>query len=195
MPTWLKQHLCSAGAVTLLLLGWIPAAFAAAQWSGCKPVETAVFPNRVHVKCETPVDRRFTFFAVPTTEPRFANRTLAILEGAELGDKYVFVRFDPDDLSGAQFGCETDNCRNLLGVALAERDPGRCEIDSTQSGCPAFCSVVANQDPSCPGYCESHDDMNCPGNCGRHPDNPECVPDSDPCQRNPHLPQCQKLPK
>jgi len=180
-------------AVSMLLLQMpVPAA---EQFSGCKPTESAVFADRIHVRCETAVDGRFQFFASPTSDPRQANRFLALMVGAELGDKYLNVLFDPTDAGGATFGCLANNCRRIVALAIMERVPGRCEIDNTQRKCPGFCDAVGGNDPDCPGYCSSHDDMRCAGNCQRHPTNPECIPEPpDPCSgpQAPHLPQCPK---
>lgn len=169
-----------------------PVALAADQLSACKPAETAVFANRIHVRCETPVDGRFPFFAVSTADPRQANRWMALIMGAELGDKYLDVTFDPTDTSGAAFGCAVEDCRNIKALLMMERVPDRCEMDNTQRGCSGFCAANGNNDPGCPGFCTSHDDMRCPGNCDRHPANPSCV--ADPCDgpNSSHLPQCNR---
>ena len=158
------------------------------QLSACKPAETAVFSNRIHVRCETPVDGRFSYFAIATAEPHEANRLLALMVGAELGDKYLLVSFDPADTSGAAFGCAVETCRNIKALLIMERVPNACELNNTQRGCSGFCAANNNNDPICPGFCSSHDDMRCAGNCQRHPDNPACDRCSGPNRS--HFPEC-----
>ncbi len=169
------------------------AAVGADQFSACKPAETAVFSNRIHVRCETPVDGHFPFFAVSTADPHQSNRLLSLMLGAELSDKYLDIQFDPADTSGSVFGCATANCRSIKALIVMERVPDRCELDNTQRRCPGFCASVGNNDPDCPGFCAAHDDMRCTGNCQRHPTNPDCgIDPADLCSKpdSSHLPQC-----
>jgi hypothetical protein len=142
------------------------------------------------VKCESPVDGKFTYFAASaTSDPRFAARALSIVEAAQLGDKYLNVLFDPNDQSGQAYGCALVDCRPLLAVVLRESYPDKCEIDVTQPGCPGFCAATGDNDPTCPGFCRTHDTIDCPGYCKRHPNDLDCKLDSDRC-RNAKLPGC-----
>ena len=194
---------CLATMVSLALVAIGPAQ-AQDKFAACKPIETAAFGNRVHVMCETPVDGRFPYFAVSTADPRNASRMLALIAGAQLGDKFLSVLFDPSDTSATTFGCNANNCRNIKALIVLERVPGRCEFDGTQRGCAGFCAAIGNRDRACPGYCAavgnntdpicpafcpSHDDFRCPGNCVRHPDNPACDICNGP--QASHNPQCQ----
>lgn len=190
----LDARLRLALAVLALLLV-APRCDAADQSSACKPIESAALVERIHVRCETAVDGKFAYFAASYADARQANRLLALIVGAELGDKYLSIVFDPLDTSGQTFGCLASDCRTIKGLVIIERVPNRCEIDNTQRGCPAFCAAVGNNDPICPGYCNSHDDMRCAGNCNRHPENPACTPDPpDPCSEPnaPHRPNCPR---
>jgi hypothetical protein len=182
-------------------------ALAQDKFSPCKPVESATFSNRVAVRCESPVDGKFSFFAVSTKDdPKLAARALSVIEAGQLGDKFIMVLFDPNDQTGNNFGCLLADCRPMKAAILTEERPGKCSIDNTQKGCPGFCAADGNNsndrscpgfcaahpdDRQCPGYCSTHDDMTCPGNCTRHPTNPKCNPNSDECQ-NRHLPGCTK---
>jgi len=172
----------------LMLLGFSGAATAQQKWAACKPIETASFANRVHVRCEQPVDGKFTFFSVSTADPRLAARALSVFEAGQLGDKYVNVLFDPADQSGVAFGCLAHDCRAFTGVALRESLPGACEINSVQPSCPGFCNAQPNA-PGCPRYCGRNDDINCRGFCTRHPNDPECQPDK--CGANRRLAGCE----
>jgi hypothetical protein len=95
---------------------------AAPKSAACNPVESAVFENRIHVRCEHPVDGRFPYFAVPTSDPKFANRVLSVILLAQESGKVVTIDFDPLvdplDAAGSGFGCNRDNCRKILGIVL-----------------------------------------------------------------------------
>jgi len=211
----IRNILCSSIVFVVACTGLSGEAFAQEKWSACKPVEAATFSTRIHVKCESAVDGHFWFFAASTADSKFAARALSVIESAQLGDKFINILFDPADQSGPAFGCLLADCRPIAAVVLTETRPGKCDIDSTQRGCPGFCAAINNNDASCPGYCTSHpdnrgcpgyctshpndrscpgycathNDMTCPKNCVNHPDNPEC--DKDRC-RNSHLPGCQQ---
>ncbi|MDE3012439.1 MAG: hypothetical protein KGI67_16275, partial [Pseudomonadota bacterium] len=137
-----------------LIALWPAAASAQEKMAACRPVETAVFQNRIHVRCETPVDKRFPFFAVSTVDPRSANRFLSVAETAQVTERFVMVDFDSNDTSGSAFGCGADNCRVARAILLIDEVPSACSIDSSARGCPGFCPSVNNNDISCPGYCD-----------------------------------------
>ncbi len=202
----LSSALFLGATICLILLGGSRAAPAAQLWVSCKPVEAAAFPERIHVKCETPIDDRFWYFAASTKDPRVAARALSVIEAAQVGEKLVHILFDPTDQSGTTFGCLAADCRQLLAVVMAEtplEPPSRCTFDNDRRGCPGYCS--RHDDQSCPGYCARHpddrgcpdycarnaEDRTCPDFCRRHPRDPDC-PREDPCDRNPHLPQCRR---
>jgi len=86
----------------------------------CKPVETASFANRVHVRCEIPVDGKFVFFAASTQDPRFASRMLNLSMVGQVSERTLSILFDPSDQSGVAFGCLANDCRNAHSVALTE---------------------------------------------------------------------------
>ena len=157
-------------------------------WVSCKPVETAVFSNRIHVRCATPVDGRFAFFAAPTSDAKGAARILAVIEGAHLADKPVNVYFDPADTSLASIGCQAADCRPIIAVAIVEdmMPPNACAFDNNRPGCPGYCTTHPTE-KGCPQYCATHDDMACPDNCARH-DHPTCP---GYCARHPDAPKCQ----
>lgn len=150
----------------------------------CKPIESATFPERIHVRCQYPVIGGFVYFAASTAEPRFASRALSVMEAAQVSDKVVLVVFDPaDTVSGAGFGCAVADCRPLLSIALVENPP---------PSAPTRCDINPN-DTGCPGYCSTRDDMNCEGYCHRHPTDPDCaMPPKDRCEKFPR--SCPKNP-
>lgn len=121
----------------------------------CKPVETASFGNRVHVRCELPVDGKFLFFAVSTQDPRFASRFLNVSMVGQVSERTLNILFDPSDQSGAAFGCLANDCRNVHGVALTEIAPPTPPPPSpaptptpaspAHQACLAACNVAANK--------------------------------------------------
>ena len=181
-------------------------ALAQQLWVPCKPVETAAFSNRIHVRCATQVDGRFWYFAAPTSDARLAARTLSVIEAAQLGDKFLNILIDATDQSGPAFGCLASDCRPIIAVAMLETassPPGRCAFDNNRTGCPGFCAAHPN-DRSCPGYCAQNpndrtcpqyctthpNDITCPGYCRRHPqDTVNCDVCAGPNAS--HNPQCQ----
>jgi len=184
------------------------AALSAQLWVSCKPVEAAAYPERIHIKCASPVDDRFWYFAAPTTDARFAARALSVIEAAQLGDKFVNVLFDPNDQSGGGFGCVIGDCRPFAAVVMVESSippPSTCAFDTNRPSCPGWCAV--HDDNSCPGYCTRHptetgcpqycsahrNDPDCPGYCHTHPqDLANCEGGvAKECKKKPYLPQCQ----
>lgn len=171
----------------------------------CKPIEAATYANRIHVRCEQPIDDRFAFFAAATSDAKFAARALSVIEAAQLGDKFVYILFDPDDLTGAAFGCLNTDCRTIQAVTMSETPlppPDRCVFDTNRVGCPGYCA--AHDDIHCPGFCNRHPtergcpnfctahptERGCPNFCDTHPSDRDCR-DIDPCIRAPHRPDCR----
>ena len=86
----------------------------------CKPVDVTVYPERIHVRCDKPTSGGIAFFAVPTasTEPAHVARILSVLLIARATAKNVEVQYDPEDISGTDFGCRADDCRRLVAVGF-----------------------------------------------------------------------------
>jgi hypothetical protein len=100
--------------VTCLL---VPAVQASPTTFACNPTEVAAFDNRIHVLC-SPTAGAIGFFAVSTANPDKAARFQDLATKALLNNKVLVIFFDPFDLSGGAFGCNTANCRNATGVLL-----------------------------------------------------------------------------
>jgi hypothetical protein len=107
-------------ALALMCLVSTRSSIAQEKWALCKPVETASFTNRVHVRCEIPVDGQFVFFAASTQDPRFASRMLNLSMVGQVSERTLSILFDPNDQSGVAFGCQANGCRNAHAVALTE---------------------------------------------------------------------------
>jgi hypothetical protein len=202
-----KGNICGHVVLLALMLGCVGltnSAIAQQKWSPCKPVEAATYATRIHVKCESAVDRKFWYFAVSTADSKFAARALSVIEAGQLGDKFVRVLFDPSDQSGPAFGCAISDCRPMAAAILTESRPAKCDTDDTQRGCSGFCAANGNNDLRCPGYCAAHpnvhgcpgsctthDTPTCPGYCARHPSEAIC----DPRCLNPSTPGCPGPPR
>ena len=86
-------------------------------WGSCTTSGVAVFENRIHVRCSSPV-MGFTFFAVSTSDPQNVLRFLTVLNSARVNNRPINILFDPTDLSGANFGCLNTDCRVARGVEM-----------------------------------------------------------------------------
>ena len=102
----------------LALCAALPSRANAAQiWGSCATSGVAVFENRIHVRCASPI-MGFTFFAVSTSDPQNVQRFLTVLNAARTFNRTINILFDPTDLSGANFGCLNADCRVARGVEM-----------------------------------------------------------------------------
>jgi len=102
----------------LLVLGMATEASAANVWSDCVPTRVATFSNHVHVRCAASVSGGIFFFAVATTDSAFAARFVSVASSAMIAGRPLQVWYDPADLSGANFGCQTNDCRRAQALEL-----------------------------------------------------------------------------
>jgi hypothetical protein len=58
------------------------------------------------------------FFAVPTANSAYAARVLAVLTAAHVAGKNIEIEYDPNDTSGADFGCLATDCRRILSLGI-----------------------------------------------------------------------------
>jgi hypothetical protein len=168
------------------------------------PIETGSDANRVHVKCEKPVDKRFTYFYVSTSDPRLAARALSLMEAAQLGDKLLNIEFDANNR--LQLGCPLGEvCRAAVTVALVESplSTDRCAFDNNRPGCPGYCATT--DDILCPRFCQRHpteevcsaicnrdpSGNQCQQYCAAHPTERICVRSDDPCDMHPQVKSCR----
>jgi hypothetical protein len=136
------------------------------KWALCKPVETMSYATRVHVKCATPVDGVFWYFAASTQDARFASRMLNVSMVGQVAEKTLAILFDPADQSGAAFGCQPNDCRTARAVGISEAAapeparPVRPDRRSTaREECLAICKekedVCSEDQPGRPIKCET----------------------------------------
>lgn len=104
-----------------------PEAPTALYWYQCNsPTHVGLFTSRVHVFCTSttpvggaPVLTGITWFAFPTSpDSAAASRFMSIMQSAKLVSGTVWVELDPNDTSGATFGCSASNCRRIYGIEL-----------------------------------------------------------------------------
>lgn len=106
------------GTLACALFGAAGGAFAAEKAFTCTPVDVGVFPaTRVHVQC-SPADGNIHWFALKDTDSGDANRVLSVLSTALAAKKKLTIWYDPADLSGGAFGCQTGDCRVIRGVVM-----------------------------------------------------------------------------
>jgi hypothetical protein len=87
--------------------------------SPCVPIEVAVFKNRIHVRCASAA-AGIDFFAVPSIDADFLNRTLSVLTAAQIANRTLAITFDVLDLSGIGYGCQVNDCRPLQAVSFGQ---------------------------------------------------------------------------
>lgn len=76
----------------------------------CTPIRVAVFNNRVHVRCSTPVNG-IVYFAASTQNQNRVSRQLALMSMALASGRPLAIEYDPADTSGTAIGCLASDCR------------------------------------------------------------------------------------
>jgi hypothetical protein len=88
------------------------------EWYTCTSVGVAAYAARIHVQCSNPAPDGIYYFALSTADSHNAARTLSVLSMAHVTGKPLEILYDPTDLSGAAFGCQTDDCRLILSAII-----------------------------------------------------------------------------
>ncbi len=116
-----RSYLIILGILPAMLLSagiiFAPLPAYAGQWTDCTPSNVMTSQNRVHVKCEETVGG-IQYFAVSAEDPANAARTLSSLSTALVAGKTVSIYYEPTDLSGAAFGCQTNDCRLIIFLGV-----------------------------------------------------------------------------
>jgi hypothetical protein len=122
----MPKHLLAAAIAAMALFSASEASAQAVRVT-CTPLEIAVFPNRVHVLCQSNTTTGdIVFFALPTTNQTVVSNTsdaaTRFLDIAlkQWGTGYSLdITYDPNDTStGPTFGCAAVNCRPILAAFL-----------------------------------------------------------------------------
>jgi hypothetical protein len=83
----------------------------------CTPNLVVSANVRVVARCDTgyviPSTTTIYWFAYPTSDSANASRMLSIFETAKATGSTVTFYFDTADLSGAAYGCQTNDCRAI----------------------------------------------------------------------------------
>lgn len=117
-PLYSAFRMCLYAILVAATVGVSSAAFAAEKTFTCNPIDVAVFPKkRIHVRC-SPGDGSISYFALGVADAGEANRTLSILSTAFAAKKKLTIWYDPNDLTGASIGCQTNDCRLIRGVRM-----------------------------------------------------------------------------
>ena len=104
-----------------------PEAPAAVYWYQCNATNhVGLFTNRVHIYCASttsvsggPALTGISWFAFPTSpDSAAASRFMSLLQTSVLAAKPIWVEVDPNDTSGASFGCGASDCRRIYGMEM-----------------------------------------------------------------------------
>ena len=87
----------------------------------CKPVEVAVFGNRLHVRCEPINGQAYTselrYYAMKLDNSVQVQATLDLLLMAKANNRSLTIRFDENDYQSVP-GCQGGDCRRLVWAAM-----------------------------------------------------------------------------
>jgi hypothetical protein len=86
----------------------------------CTPVQVSTWVNsRIHVKCSSSFGG-ISYFALRSTvssAPEVA-RVLTILAAARSAGRSLVITYDTEDTSGAEWGCQANDCRTIQAVGF-----------------------------------------------------------------------------
>ncbi len=85
----------------------------------CTPVQVVDWGVRVHVRCAAAVGG-IIYFAVSTSDSQRAARVLSLASTALVAGRTLIINYDPADLSGASFGCQTNDCRVIRAIGFGQ---------------------------------------------------------------------------
>jgi hypothetical protein len=119
MKTNTFNHLSWLTALTCVLLMSGPAEANASQtWVTCTPSSVATYFERIHIRCSESFSG-ISFFAYGTKkDPAGAARSMSMATSALISGRNVKILYDPEDQSGASIGCQTGDCRLLIGLEM-----------------------------------------------------------------------------
>jgi hypothetical protein len=105
-----------------------PEAPDALYWYQCNaPNHVGLFIDRVHIYCgsTTPISNApqlssaIHWFAVPTApDSAQASRFMSLLQTSVITAKPIWMQVNPNDTSGASYGCGAGDCRRIYGMEM-----------------------------------------------------------------------------
>jgi hypothetical protein len=110
------KQIFGLGIALLSSLGCVPA-YGAAQLFTCTPYGVGENVDRIYIHCANPQPGPILYYAVSNADHDRAARVLALATGAILAGHSIDIVYDPDDQSGAVYGCSND-CRPIQLVEL-----------------------------------------------------------------------------
>jgi hypothetical protein len=90
---------------------------ASATWFYCTPENVMSYGNRVHIKCANSTAGIY-YFAMSTSNAELADRFVSTATTALVAGRTAIINYNPNDLSGASWGCSTSDCRRALAIGL-----------------------------------------------------------------------------
>ena len=112
------KQIFGLGIALLSSLGYSLPAHGALTFFTCTPYGAGEYINRIYIHCSNVQPGGFLYFAVSTADHDRAARVLALVAGAVLAGHTIEILYDSSDLSGSLYGCNSDDCRPVLGVEL-----------------------------------------------------------------------------
>ncbi len=93
----------------------------------CTPEEIREFTARIHVRCleqfpDASGVASINYFATPVSSVALAQQ-LRSLGSAAMSDGRLMLTYDPNDASGASFGCQSNDCRPISSMRLVVPGP------------------------------------------------------------------------
>jgi hypothetical protein len=111
--------IASPTVLAVVAMSTIGAAPARAAIIKCQPDEVAVWPNRIHLRCEA-ATAGVSYFVVPVSDAAHAARMLSVISTALVAGRSMLVTYEPSDTSGTNIGCPISNCRLMQGAAFGK---------------------------------------------------------------------------
>jgi len=88
-----------------------------ARWVNCTADNVAVYSERIHVQCKESYSG-IRYFAYSTSNATSVARFLSVLTSGQVSGHLLKILYDPADHSGTAYGCNANDCRPIIAVAL-----------------------------------------------------------------------------
>jgi hypothetical protein len=89
--------------------------------ASCTPSQVVVFTEapRLQVRCEE-ANSGVVYFALSTNDAAQAGRVLSVIQTALVAGRTLIVSYEPNDLSGAAIGCQSQDCRLIRSIGFGK---------------------------------------------------------------------------